>query len=135
MGSDNRPAFQAYLDALLAGDLETIRSSFAEDATWSIHGDLPLSGTRCGRDAILDFLVAAGSLYAPGTQSFVFGEFTAQDDRVVLEWKVRGIGAATGKAYDNDYCGVFTYRGGRIAAVREYFDTDHARSVLYEEGR
>jgi hypothetical protein len=124
-------AFQTYLDALVAGDLATIRQSLTEDATWSVHGDLPLSGTRRGRDAILDLLVSAGSLYRPGTQDFTFGAPMVTGDRVVLEWTVRGVGAATGKAYDNEYCGVFVYRDGRIAAVREYFDTDHARAVLY----
>jgi ketosteroid isomerase-like protein len=129
--TDTEQVLRAYLDALVAGDLDRIAASFAEDATWSLHGDLPLSGTKRGRAAVMDFLVGAGALFAPGTQSFTFGEVTVQDDRAVLEWNVRGVGAATGKPYDNDYCGVFVIRDGRIVAVREYLDTGHAATALF----
>ena len=129
--TDARSVLQAYLDALLAGDLERIADSFAEDATWSLHGNLPLSGVRRGREAILDFLTSAGSLYAPGTQSLTFGQITAEENRAVLEWQVTGTASATGKAYDNEYCAVFVVRDGRIAEVREYLDSLHAAETLF----
>lgn len=122
---------RAYLDALTAGDLDAIAASFADDATWTLHGTLPLAGTRRGRAAIMDFLIGAGSLYRSGTQQFTFGDITAQGDRVVLEWRVQGIASATGLPYDNEYCGVFVVRDGRIAEVREYLDTQHAAEVLF----
>jgi NADPH:quinone reductase-like Zn-dependent oxidoreductase/ketosteroid isomerase-like protein len=126
-----RAVMTAYLDALVAGDLPAIADSFAEDATWSLPGHLPLSGTKHGRAEIMDFLIGAGGLFAPGTQSFEFGETTAEGDCVVLEWRVTGTGAATGRRYDNSYCGVFVVRAGRIAEVREYLDTQHAAGVLF----
>lgn len=129
--TEPRAVLEAYLDALTEGDLEAIANSFAEDATWTIHGTLPLAGTKKGRAAIMEFLVGAGSLYRPGTQSFTFGEITAEGDRAVLEWQVRGIASATGLAYDNAYCGVFVIRDGHIAEVREYLDTLHAGDVLF----
>ena len=125
---------RSYLDALTAGDVDAIREHFAQDATWFVHGDLPMSGLQAGRDQIVDFLLAAGSLYEPETQSFSFGDITAQGDVAVLEWNVRGIGRASGARYDNDYCGVFTIREGQIVGVREFFDTDHARHVLFGPG-
>jgi uncharacterized protein len=134
MSRGARAVLQDYLDALTAGDLESIADSFAVDATWWLHGDLPLSGTKAGRAAIMEFLVSAGSLYQPGTQKFSFGEITADDDRAVLEWRVSGIAAATGEAYDNSYCGVFVIRDGRIAEVREYLDSLHVAQVLFAEG-
>jgi ketosteroid isomerase-like protein len=93
---------------------------------------LPLAGTYEGRAAVIDFLATAmGQLFAPGTQKFTFGDVLADGETAILEWNVTGVGAATGLRYDNDYCGVFTIREGRIRAVREYFDTDHVRRVLY----
>lgn len=122
---------ERYLDALLAGDIDTIRDSFAEDATWTMHGDLPISGTYRGRDAIVDdFLDAAGALFEPGSQEFGFPTLLAAGDTVVLEWTVRARGAA-GDEYDNRYCGIFVVRDGRIAEAREYLDTEHARRVLF----
>lgn len=128
---ESRAVLTAYLDALTRGDLDAIAASFADDVTWSLHGTLPLSGTRRGRDEIMEFLVGAISLYAPGTLSFTFGEMTAEGERVVLEWRAQGIAAATGKRYDNTYCGIFVIRDGRIAEVREYLDSLHVAQTLY----
>jgi uncharacterized protein len=126
-----RSVLQAYLRALTTGDVVAIAGFFAPDATWSLHGDLPLSGVKRGRPAIMDFLVGAGSLYQPGTQHFTFGDITAEGDRAVLEWQVTGAAAATGLPYDNAYCGVFVIRHGLIAEVREYLDSLHAAKVLF----
>jgi uncharacterized protein (TIGR02246 family) len=132
---DSRAVLQSYLDALLAGDLDRIADSFTEDATWTLHGTLPLAGVRRGRAAIVEFLCSAGSLYAPGTQRFSFGDITAEGERAVLEWRVTGESAATGLPYDNEYCGVFVIRDGRIAAVREYLDSLHVADTLFPSAR
>jgi ketosteroid isomerase-like protein len=121
-----------YLDALVAGDLDTIRDSFAEDAVWTIYGDLPIAGPWRGREAIVDeFLVAAaGALYEPGSIEFAFPTLIGEGDTVVLEWRVRARTAA-GADYANAYCGLFTVRAGRIAEVREYLDTQYAARTLF----
>jgi ketosteroid isomerase-like protein len=129
--TQTREVLERYLDALVTADMDRITDSFTVDATWSLPGTFPLSGVRRGRDAIVDFLVNARELFAPGTQEFTFGEITAESDRAVLEWQVRGTAAATGKAYDNHYCGVFVIREGRIVEVREYFDSQHAAETLF----
>lgn len=129
---DTTTTMRAYLEALLSGDVDRIRTYFAPDASWWIHGDLPLSGTYDGADAIMAFLSAAmGQLFVPGTQRFHFGDLLVDGLTAVLEWNVTGTGTATGLRYDNDYCGVFTVRDGRISRVREYFDSAHVRDVLY----
>jgi hypothetical protein len=122
---------RSYLDALTQGDLDRIADSFAEDARWLLHGTLPLAGVKQGRAEIMDFLLSAGGLYQPGTQRFSFGDITAAGERAVLEWRVQGVAAATGKHYDNQYCGVFTIRDGRIVEVREYLDSLHAAQTLF----
>lgn len=129
--TEPEPVLRAYLAALQAGDVAAIAESFAEDARWLLHGTLPLAGTKCGREAIMDFLLHATTLFRPGTQRFTFADITSQGERVVLEWRVQGIATATGLAYDNDYCGVFTIRHGQIVEVREYLDSLHAADVLF----
>ncbi len=133
MNSPNTPAevLADYLAALTAGDLDAIARSFAPDATWTLHGTLPLAGIRVGREQIMEFLIGAGSLFEPGTHSFTFANTTLQDDHAVLEWRVQGIAAATGIAYDNTYCGIFVIRNGEIVEVREYLDTLHAADTLF----
>jgi uncharacterized protein len=123
---------QRYLDALVAGDGDVIRDSFAEDAVWSMHGDLPIAGPWKGRDRIVDDFLGAvgGALFEPGTVQFEFPTLVAEGDTVVLEWHVNAR-AATGADYHNEYCGVFVVHDGRIAAVREYLDTKYAAETLF----
>lgn len=130
--ADTASTLRGYLDALASGDLDRIRGYFAPDATWTFHGSLPPAGTYEGAAAIMDFLAGAmGELFVAGTQKFRFGKVLADGDTAVLEWNVTGVGTATNRHYDNDYCGIFLIRQGRIHAVREYFDTDHVRQALY----
>jgi NADPH:quinone reductase-like Zn-dependent oxidoreductase/ketosteroid isomerase-like protein len=130
-GRRTREVLEHYLDVLVAGDLDSVADCFDPDAEWWLHGQTPVSGTKHGRAEIVQFLVDAGSLFAPGTQRFQFGQITAEGDRAVLEWRVTGVGAASGLAYDNSYCGVFVVRAGRIVEVREYLDSQHAVQVLF----
>jgi uncharacterized protein len=123
---------QRYLDALLDGDIETIRDSFAEDATWTIYGDLPIAGPWEGRDRIVDDFLSTvgGTLFEAGTQSFEFPTLLAEGDTVALEWRVRAR-TAGGADYDNAYCGIFTVRDSRISSVREYLDSGYAARTLF----
>jgi len=121
-----------YIEAVRDGDTETIAASFAADATWVYPGDLPLSGTWRGRDAILgDFLGQLGGLFEPGTPLTleVTGLLSA-GDQVVAEW-TSGATARGGAAYRNHNIGVFTVREGKIVSVREYTDTQRAERILF----
>ena len=123
-----------YLDALVAGDLDAIRDSFAVDAVWTIQGELPIAGPWRGRDRIVDDFLAgvAGALYEPGSVAFAFPTLIAEGDTVVLEWRVRAR-TARGGEYANAYCGLLVVRDGRIAEVREYLDTAYAARTLFAD--
>lgn len=129
-----KAVIERYLDALLVGDIATIRDCFAADAVWSMHGDLPMAGPWRGRDRIVDdFLTGlAATLYEPGSQTFEFPTLIAEGDTVALEWKVTARSAA-GANYENDYCGIFVVEDGKIRAVREYFDTRQAARILFPD--
>jgi len=49
-----------------------------EDATWTLHGTLPVSGTRTGRAAIIDFLLGPDSRMLCGSILFADGGTDAQ---------------------------------------------------------
>jgi len=134
MSTHAKDVVRRYLDALLAGDLAAIRESFAPDAVWTIHGELPIAGPWRGREAIVDDFLAAvgGRLYKPGTTEFEFPTLIGEGDTVALEWRVRATTAQGGK-YDNRYCGFFVVRDGRIAEVREYLDTAYAQKMLFPD--
>lgn len=129
----SKQVLERYLDALVAGDVGTIRDSFTEDAVWTVHGDLPIAGPWHGRDRIVDDFLGAvgGTLFEPGSQSFEFPTMIAEGDTVALEWRVRAR-TALGADYDNAYCAIFVVRDGRIAVVREYLDSAYAAAVLFD---
>ena len=59
----------------------------------------------------------------------------ADGEVVIVEERMRAT-LAGGKAYENDYCFVFTVAGDRIREVREYMDTRKGwRMVFGEEAR
>ncbi len=136
MSSSNEPkqVLERYLDALVAGDIETIRDSFAEDATWTIKADLPIAGPWHGRDEIVDgFLTAVMSQrFTAGSHTFEFPTMIEQGNTIALEWHVSARTAAN-EPYENDYCGIFVIRDGKISAVREYLDSRYAARVLFPE--
>jgi uncharacterized protein (TIGR02246 family) len=128
---DNKQVMERYVAALAAGDEQAVRDFFAEDATWWLGGDLPISGTWTGRDAIMaDFFGTAMARYEPGSVSLEVTGMVAEGDQVTLEWTSRARTAA-GEPYENFCIGVFTVRDGRIAAVREYMDTHYAQRVAF----
>jgi uncharacterized protein (TIGR02246 family) len=120
-----------YVEALQRGDADAVRDSFAEQATWWLPGELPLSGTWRGRDQILDeFLASAMQYYDPDTVSIEVTNVVAEGEQVALEWITRGR-TARGNDYENFYSAIFVVRDDRIEAVREYTDTLYAKNVLF----
>jgi hypothetical protein len=130
-----RPVVERYVAAVEAGDGATVRELFAESATWQLFGDMPMSGTWRGRDAILDeFLAGALGNYEPGSIQLEITAIVADGDRAVVEWTSRAR-TLRGQPYENFCIGVFTVRDGKIQAVREYMDTAYAQRMLYAGDR
>src|SRR5690348_3156701 len=88
---DTKAVLERYVAAVAAGDGGTIRALFAPDATWTLRaGDLPISGTWRGRDAILgDFLGTALARYEPGSVDLEITGMIAEGDRVAVQWTSR----------------------------------------------
>ncbi|MCE4948214.1 MULTISPECIES: nuclear transport factor 2 family protein [Streptomyces] len=122
---------QRYFAALAAGDQDAIRDSWAEDGSCWYGGDLPISGTWQGRDQVINgFLATAFAHLDPDREvgvrvTNVFGE----GEQVLVEWDSWATGK-TGRPYEQKNTAVFTVRGGRIADMREYADTQHWERAL-----
>jgi ketosteroid isomerase-like protein len=132
MNTDPKSVVIRYIEAARDGMSAVIRDSFAPDATWEYPGDLPLSGTYRGVDAIVaTFLGGAAQLMAPGTRVTIeLVGAIADGDQVAAEWTSRAT-SRNGTAYHNRNVGIFTVRDGKIVSVREYTDTLHVARALF----
>ncbi|WP_328467280.1 nuclear transport factor 2 family protein [Streptomyces sp. NBC_00448] len=129
----SKAVVQAYMDTLTTGDIDALRGFFTAESTWTLAGDLPLSGTWTGPVEILEeFVPQMVARLRPETMEFSFDGLIAEGEKVLAEWNTLAQ-ARTGGRYDQHCLAVFTIRDGKIASVREYFDTLHAKTVVFAE--
>jgi uncharacterized protein (TIGR02246 family) len=129
-----RDVVARYVEAARDGMSAVVADSFAEDATWEYPGDLPLSGTYRGVEAIVHtFLGGAFALMAPDHPvTLTLTNVIADGDQVAAEWTSEAVSHA-GVAYHNRNIGIFTVKDGKITSVREYTDTLHAARAFYPD--
>ncbi len=129
--TDSKAVARQYVTAVQAGNEQAIRDLFAQEATWTLAGELPISGVWQGREAILhEFLATAMSHYQAGSISLEITGMIAEGEQVVLQWTSRAR-TRDGRPYENGCIAVFTIREGKIQAVREYMDTLYAHNVAF----
>ncbi|MEC3916910.1 nuclear transport factor 2 family protein [Nocardia sp. CDC160] len=131
--AETRTVIENYIRALQSGEAVDRRHEFfTEDATWTLAGDLPTSGTWTGPDGIFHGFLPAMLERFDTTQpmSQEVRAVLADGDRAVAEWTTRATTTA-GEPYINDVVIAFRVTNGRIAEAREYFDTAYARRLLF----
>ena len=113
------------------GDGRPFLDAFAEDASWTVTGTTGWSKTYRGKTAILSDLIAPlRRVLAPPLKTHARRIIDA-GDIVVVEARGENV-TRDGKPYENNYCYVFEFRDGQVAALTEYADTELFRSALGE---
>jgi ketosteroid isomerase-like protein len=130
---DTQRAALAFFDAL--EHPEQLMDVFTEDATWTVWGEFPFSGTHSGRDAVVNgFHADAGRLFVDdGTSVLTVKGLIGEGPTVAVEFEYVSPTAA-GKQYHNHYVEVFEVASGKIAHVREYMDTLHLKNACLPDG-
>jgi uncharacterized protein len=114
---------------LTAGDVPGTLALMTEDATWRIPGNperLPSAGTYDKRRIGRLFEAMLGQL--PGGLQMTVRSTIAEGDRVAVEVESSG-DLRNGRRYRQQYHFAIDVRDGKIAAVREYLDTQHVHDV------
>ena len=127
----NRALAEELFARLSAGDVAGALATMAEDATWVAAGRrelLPAAGTYTKQRLERLFKAMLGQLKG-GLKMTVKG-MIADGDKVALEAESYGE-LQNGRIYNQHYAFVIEFRGGKISAVREYLDTQHAHAVWY----
>ena len=126
---DNKQVVRSFYDAAARGDMDACFALLTDDVKWTNIGTTRFSGTYAGKQALIEQLL--GPLFAQlkAGISTTIENLTAEADIVVAQTT----GAAEtheGVPYNNSYCQVIRIRGGKIAEVKEYFDTELTSSVF-----
>lgn len=131
--SDEQAVILLFFAALSEGR-DALERVFSTDATWTVWGELPFSGHHRGRSAVLeDFHASAGRLFDPGADGVLeVTNLIGEGPIVAAEFNYR-TRTAIGRSYHNHYVEVFEVEDGLIKHVREYMDTQHLRSVCFED--
>jgi len=125
----NKQLMQGIFAELAKGNGKPFVDSFSEDFCWTITGGGAWSGTYRGKEAVrrelLDPLFAQfADRYTNTAQRFI-----AEDDYVVVQCRGEVMTRA-GKRYDNSYCYVCRFAGGKLSELTEYLDTQLVNDVL-----
>jgi len=110
-------------DMITAGDAEGFLNTLSDDATWTFFGTHKFAGTFDGKAEIIAKLFEPlGEVLEDGIKIKV-NTVTAEGDRVIME-TTGTARTKSGVDYNNTYCMVVTVANGKIAAVREYLDSE-----------
>jgi ketosteroid isomerase-like protein len=117
------------LDAFTQGDVDRIVGLLAEDAQWWTGGSIPgVSGTRTKAE-VAAAVAGMADLSVTGTLPTTVHRTLAQGDLVAIE-ATTDARFTNGKAYQNQYMFLIRVRDTEIVEVKEYMDTELARSTF-----
>ncbi|MDQ4047698.1 MAG: nuclear transport factor 2 family protein [Actinomycetota bacterium] len=128
MGAEEDAAvIQRGYEAFGAGDMDTLRNLFTEDAIWHLGGTGGLTGDKQGRDAILAYF---GELFSrsAGTVKVDVDDLISGDKHTVGFQRVHA--ERNGEAIDQRAALVFTLRDGKVSEVYE-FQEDSAKAAEF----
>ena len=123
----NKQIARDFMDALSSGNPQRILACYTDDATVWTAGALSFSGLHTNDEVVG---LCEGLLGAfPEGLKFSVKDMTAEGERVAIE--AEGLGThASGKVYHQRYHFLLVIRDGKVAEMKEYFDTELARAVL-----
>jgi ketosteroid isomerase-like protein len=121
--TDNKRLTQEIFSELSEGNLAPLLEAMADDVEWTWMGTMRWSKTFKGKESVVDELFSAVKSSLASPFKVVPHCLVAEGDYVVVE--CRGQNATPdGKPYNNRYCWVFRFEGGKLREVREYMDTE-----------
>lgn len=129
----NRKLAAEFFARFDANDVAGALAMMSEDCNWWIAGK-PGSNPSVGdhtKEQMARMFRTMGKALKGGLRMKVKSAI-AEGDRVALEVVSRGE-LANGRVYEQEYHMLMTVRGGKIASVKEYLDTQHVNDVWFRQ--
>ncbi len=126
---DNKQIAHELFTRFTAGDITGVLDLMTDDVTWRVPGKPELSPAAgvYGKERLSRLFHRMLAQLKTGLKMTVLGSI-AEGDHVAVEVESSG-DLRNGREYRQEYHFLITFRGGRIASVREYLDTQHAFEV------
>jgi uncharacterized protein len=115
-------------EAAVKGDVETATANISDQISWLLPSSVNSGGPMKGKEAVTGFIKSL-SVAFPGGLKTEISRVYGDGDTVIMELTNRGQ-TAKGRQYDNEYCFVLEFEGGKIRRVREYTDTAKVKEVF-----
>jgi len=125
---ENKKLIQEAFTAWANGDGMAFFNLLADDATWTVMGNCPISGTYVGRRQLIENALQPQRAKLAGPPTPIVQNMIAEGDTVVIQWMGRGT-TKTGLPYNNAYCYVVQLENGKIIQGTAYLDTELVRSI------
>ena len=125
---ENKRLIQEAFTAWANGDGMAFFNLLADDATWTVMGSCPISGTYVGRRQLVENALKPQRAKLTGPPTPVVKNMIAEGNTVVIQWMGRGT-TRTGQPYNNTYCYVVQLENGKITRGTAYLDTELVRSI------
>jgi ketosteroid isomerase-like protein len=109
--------------AFQSGDIPGLLSKLTDDVEWFTPGpsQIPYAGTFRGKGGVTEFFRILSE--SEDVQIFEPEHLFADDDTVVAIGRYAARVKETGRTAQADWVQQFTFRDGKIAKYREYYDT------------
>lgn len=104
------------------GSNERLLAALADDARWTIAGSSCMSRLYESKADLVDHCLEPLGRRLRGKVRAKVDELLDAGDTVIVRWKGESE-TLWGERYDNDYCWVLSWAGGRIVRVVAYLDT------------
>jgi ketosteroid isomerase-like protein len=125
----SKQVVRSYFERGMAGD-PSLGELFSDDACWWVPPGSPMGGTYRGRAAVLEMLGRAFALYDVPTMKLDLPLMIAEGGQVCVLFHVDAR-TARGTHHVCDYLALFEVERGKIRSVREFFDTQRVREVVF----
>jgi uncharacterized protein len=119
---ENKETIRHLYAALAEGDSKPLLAAMADEACWHMIGDTRWSGSYNGKQDIIERLLQPLRERFATRYRCVAHRIVAEGDMVVAECRGE-VRTREGMDYNNTYCNVFKFDGGKIIEITEYMDT------------
>lgn len=126
----NKAIVSRFFETFSTGDVPAIIAAMAPDGTWWVSGTLDgMSGSYTAA-GLAPLLEGANAGYKAGALQITPTGMISEGDKVAVE--AQGYAELLdGRVYDCQYHFLITIRGGKVADVKEYMDTQHAKQTFF----